>query len=387
MDNEVRLGIIGLGNMGNYYARSILEGEVPGLQLRAVCDMDESRVASFEKEGVTPFTGTDELFKSGAVDAVQIATPHYFHTTLGIAALEAGLHVLVDKPISVHKADCERLIAAHTNKDLVFAGMFNLRTDPHFLKLKSLIESGEFGRINRVQWTVTDWFRSDIYYVSGGWRATWKGEGGGVLINQCPHQLDLWQWLFGMPTEIYAQCDLGRFHEIEVEDAVTALMRYEDGMTGVFISTTGEAPGVNRLEIATERGLVLYENNLIRWRRNETESSAFCKESTQGFAKPDSWEVEIPIEGNGEQHIGVFKNFVAAIRGEANLLYPAQEGVGSVELANLILFSGIKKQPVSLPLDSAEYEILLNKLISESTFEKKVVETKVETDMSASFQK
>ena len=297
------------------------------------------------------------------------------------------MHVLVDKPISVHKADCERLIAAHTNKELVFAGMFNQRTDPHFLKLKSLIDGRELGRINRIQWTVTDWFRSEIYYTSGGWRATWKGEGGGVLINQCPHQLDLWQWLFGMPSEIYAQCDLGRFHDIEVEDAVTALMRYEDGMTGVFISTTGEAPGVNRLEIAAERGLVLFENNKIYWRRNETESSIFSKESAQGFAQPDSWQVEIPIGGNGGQHMGIFKNFVEAICGEAELLYPAQEGVGSVELANSILYSGIKKQPVSLPMDSAEYEAFLNKLISESTHVKKAGETKVETDMSASFQK
>ena len=383
MENDVRLGIIGLGNMGNFYARAILNGEVPGMRLGAVCDMDEERIASFE--GVGQFTDTDEMFKSGTVDAVHIATPHFLHTTLGIAALEAGLHVLVDKPISVHKADCERLIAAHKNEKQVFAAMFNQRTDPHFLKLKSLIDGGELGKINRIQWTDTHWFRTESYYASGGWRATWKGEGGGVLINQCPHQLDLWQWLFGMPVEIYAQCDLGRFHHIEVEDAVTAMMRYENGTTGVFISTTGEAPGVSRLEIAAERGLVVLEEGKIHWTRNEVESSTFSKESKQGFAKPPSWEVDIPADGIGEQHIGVFKNFADAIHGRAELFSPAAEGLHSVELANAILYSGLNHKPVSLPLDSAEYEACLTKLINESTFEKKVVKSTVETDMNASF--
>ncbi|MCB1123672.1 MAG: Gfo/Idh/MocA family oxidoreductase [Verrucomicrobiae bacterium] len=385
MEKEVRLGIIGLGNMGNFYARAILDGKVPGMRLTAVCDMDQDRLAAFSE--AEPFTDPDTLFKSGVVDAVHIATPHYFHTTLGIAALEAGLHVLVDKPISVHKADCERLIAAHTNKDLVFCGMFNQRTDPHYLKLKSLIDNGELGEIHRIQWTVTDWFRTEAYYGSGAWRATWKGEGGGVLLNQCPHQLDLWQWLFGLPAEIYAQCDLGRFHDIEVEDAVTALLRYDNGTTGVFISTTGESPGVNRLEIAAERGLVILEDGKIQWTRNEVESSRFSRESNQGFAKPSSWSVEIPISGSGDQHMGVFKNFTQAILAGEPLFCPASDGIHSVELANAILYSGLKHEPIKLPLDSAEYESCLKKLIQESTFEKKVVKTKVETDMNASFQK
>lgn len=383
MKGEVGIGIIGLGNMGQFYARALLDGQVPGLSLAAVCDVQEERTACFE--AVERFTDPQEMFQSGAVDAVHIATPHYFHTTLGIAALEAGLHVLVDKPISVHKADCERLIAAHRNEDQVFAAMLNQRTDPRFLKLKSLIETGQLGRINRMQWTVTDWFRTEAYYSSGAWRATWKGEGGGVLLNQCPHQLDLWQWLFGMPVEIFAHCDLGRFHDIEVEDAVTAFLRYENGTTGVFISTTGEAPGVNRLEIAAERGLVVLEGDSIRWTRNETESSIFSRECPQGFGKVPTWEVEIPIEGTSPQHMGVFKNFADAIRGEAELLFPGADGIHSVELANAILFSGLTHRSVSLPLDAAAYEGMLMELIETSTHEKKVVRTSVETDMTASF--
>ena len=369
--------------MGQFYARALLEGQVPGLHLAAVCDVEEERTASFE--AVERFTDPHEMFQSDAVEAVHIATPHFFHTTLGIAALEAGLHVLVDKPVSVHKADCERLMAAHRNRDQVFAGMFNQRTDPSFRKLKSLIDTGQLGRINRIQWTVTDWFRTEAYYASGAWRATWKGEGGGVLLNQCPHQLDLWQWLFGMPVEIYAQCDLGRFHDIEVEDAVTALLRYENGTTGVFISTTGEAPGVNRLEIAAERGLVVLEGDSIRWTRNETETSVFSRECSQGFGKVPTWEVEIALDGKGDQHMGVFKNFADAIRGKADLHFPAAEGIHSVELANAILYSGLKRRPISLPLDSAAYEGMLMDLMEGSTHQKKVAKVAVETDMTSSF--
>ena len=383
MESEVRLGIIGLGNMGQFYARALLEGQAPGMRLSAVCDVNEERLARFED--IETFTDPDKMFQSGAIDAVHIATPHFFHTTLGIAALAAGLHVLVDKPISVHKADCQRLIAAHKNEKQVFAAMFNQRTDPRFQKLKNLIDGGELGRINRIQWTVTDWFRTEAYYASGAWRATWKGEGGGVLLNQCPHQLDLWQWLFGMPVEIFAQCDLGRFHDIEVEDAVTALMRYQNGTTGVFISTTGEAPGINRLEIAAERGLVVLEDDVILWSRNETESSIFSKDCPEGFGKVPTWDVEIPVEGSGAQHMGVFKNFADVIRGNAKLFFPAEEGIHSVELANAILFSGLKHRPVSLPIDGVEYESLLNNLIEGSTFKKKVVKTSVETDMTSSF--
>lgn len=383
MKNEVRTGIIGLGNMGGFHARCILDGEVPGMRLTAVFDLDEARLASFND--IATFTNADEMLASGEVDAVIIATPHFFHTSLGIAALEAGLHVMVEKPISVHKADCERLLAAHTNKDLVFAAMFNQRTDARYLKVKSLIDNGELGPIQRISWTVTDWFRTEAYYASGAWRATWKGEGGGVLLNQCPHQLDLWQWMFGMPAEIYAQCDLGRFHDIEVEDAVTALMRYANGTTGVFTTTTGETPGSNRLEIAAEKGNLVLEGDAIRWRRNEVDAAVFSKEATQGFAKPPSWEVKIPLGGEGPKHVTILKNFTQAILSGEKLLSPAEEGIRSVELANTILLSGLKRTPVSLPLDSSEYEAVLTKLIKESTFEKKVVENKVETDMNSTF--
>jgi predicted dehydrogenase len=214
------------------------------------------------------------LIGSEEVDAVIIATPHYQHTSLGIAALQQGLHVMVEKPISAHKADAERLIAAHRAKpSLVFGGMFQLRAEPRYLKLRDLIQGHELGQIIRMSWIMTDWFRTEAYYASGGWRATWKGEGGGVLLNQCLHNLDVLQWLLGMPSMARGFCQLGRFHNIEVEDNVSAYLEFPNGGSGTFVSSTGEAPGTNRFEIAGTRGKVVLENNRLLFTRNERESA------------------------------------------------------------------------------------------------------------------
>lgn len=364
MSKEVRVGIIGLGNMGQQHARSIRDKKVAGMVLAALAD-ERSELAELFPE--TPFFSTGpELMDSGLIDAVIIATPHFSHTTLGIQSLEAGLHTMVEKPISAHKADCERLIAAKEGKDVVFAAMFNQRTDPAYVKVKQLIEGGELGRINRIQWTITNWFRTDSYYASGGWRATWAGEGGGVLLNQCPHQLDLWQWLFGMPDLVWADCQIGHSHAIEVEDEVTAVLKYADGKRGVFITSTGEAPGTNRLEIACERGRVVLEDGRISWLRNEVETSDFLRMAKGSFDKPGVWQVEIPISDKVEQHVGILKNFARAILDGETLIAPAEEGIRSVELGNAMLLSGAEGVEVSLPIDAARYEKLLQGRIAAS---------------------
>ena len=238
---SVRLGIIGLGNMGVGHADNIVSGKIHRCEITAVCDPAAEKAARYPK--AKSFTRSDELVRSGLVDAVVITTPHFDHTDIGIAALQAGLHVLVEKPISVHKADCEKLIAAWKNPKLVFAVMFQQRTDPCYQKIRELIQKGELGQIRRINWIITNWFRTEAYYKLGSWRATWAGEGGGVLLNQCPHNLDLFQWFFGMPKRVRGFCSLGRYHDIEVEDDVTAYFEYADGATAVFITSTGEAPG------------------------------------------------------------------------------------------------------------------------------------------------
>lgn len=382
---SIRFGIIGVGGMGANHARSILAGKVPGLELVAVADKEEKKMEPFPD--VAHFGSGEDLIESADLDAVLIATPHYSHTTLGIQALKAGLHLLVEKPISVHKEDCEKLIDAYSkDSGQIFAAMFNQRTDYRYRKVKELISSGELGTLQRLNWVITDWFRSETYYQSGGWRATWAGEGGGVLLNQCPHQLDLWQWLFGMPDRLTARCQIGRFHEIEVEDSVTALMEYESGMQGVFVTTTGEAPGVNRLEVVGDNGrLEITGDDVIHYDRNEIPTQKFLKESTTGFGKPGCWDVSIPTGGKGEQHNGILKNFVGAIRGDEALIAPAEEGIHSVELANAMLLSSFRDAPVELPMDSSEYAAELKKKIAESKPEKKVIREISTEDFNRSF--
>lgn len=362
--NSLRIGIAGLGNMGRVHAHSILAGKIPRMQLTAVSDpaADLSTFAPAAKL----FTSTEEMIRSGEIDAILIATPHFAHTLLGIDALEHGLHVLVEKPISVHKADAERLIAAHKNHKQVFAAMFNQRTDPHYAKVRELITSGELGEIRRITWLITNWFRSDAYYNSSGWRATWSGEGGGVLLNQCPHHLDLFQWMFGMPSRLRARCFFGRFHDIEVEDDVTAMMEFPNGATCVFVTSTGEAPGTNRLEISADRGRLVLEEGRMEWRRNEVPTPEFSRTSDSGYLTPPTWNAEIPISGHGEQHNGILRNFTEAVLDGIPLIAPAAEGLRSVELANAMLMSEFLNQTIELPLDAHHYEQLLQQKIATS---------------------
>jgi predicted dehydrogenase len=379
---QVRLGIIGMGNIGKYHADYLLHQKVSRAELVAVADAFGPLEAY---QALKTFKDGGDLIRSGAVDAVIIATPHYQHTTLGIAALEAGLHVIVEKPISVHKADAERLIAAHARRpDLVFSAMFQLRTEPRYVKIKRLITSGELGEIIRVNWIITDWFRTEAYYASGGWRATWKGEGGGVLLNQCPHNLDLIQWLAGMPARVRGFCQLGRYHQIEVEDNVTVYFEYPNGATGVFITSTGEAPGANRLEIAGTRGRLVLEQGRLSFLRNEVPMDEFSRTSKAGFARPDTWQIEVPFDNAPAQHATITQNFVDAILDGSPLIAPAEEGMRSVELANAALYSSLTGQTVELPLDSAAYERKLNELIAQSRFEKKAAVATTE-DFTKSF--
>jgi predicted dehydrogenase len=361
--SEVRVGVIGVGSMGAVHARCLAEGKVPGASLSAVADPVAELTAFSEAKA---FSDPQAMLDSGVVDAVLIATPHFSHTSWGIAALTAGLHVLVEKPVCVHLAEGRRLIAAHQNPAQVFAAMFNQRTDPHYLKLRELIHSGELGEIRRVQWVVTNWFRSQAYYDSGGWRATWAGEGGGVLLNQSPHNLDLFQWLFGMPTALRAFCHYGKYHQIEVEDEVTAYCEFANGSTGLFVTSTGEAPGVNRLEVFAERGRVEVTAEGLQWQRNVQGSREFSDTTSERFASPESWQVTIPVAGQGEQHLGIMKNFITAIREGVPLIAPAKEGLASVELANAMLYSSHLGETLRLPLVAEDYEKFLQQKIAES---------------------
>lgn len=379
--NQVKTGIIGLGSMGNAHLNSI--GQLNNGVVTAVCDIDPERLVPLRgRKDIRTFTDPDRFFAEADMEAVLVATPHYDHPPLGIRALRSGRHLLVEKPVGVHKNAVEPLLAeAAAHPELKTAVMFNQRTIPAHRKIKQLIENGELGRITRINWIISDWFRTQTYYNSGGWRATWAGEGGGVLLNQCPHQLDLMQWFFGMPKRILAMGAIGKYHDIEVEDELTALLEYPDGATGVFVASTGEAPGTNRLEITCDRGKLVYEGGVIRFFRNEVPVSKFSAETELRFGTPDCWDVTIPAAGvNPVQHRDILENFFKVIRQGGEPVAPLAEGLRSLELGNAMLMAALKKREVVLPLDGDEFEAMLRELIAGSTCRKKTFGGKLNAD-------
>lgn len=385
--SNVRLGIIGMGNIGKHHAGYLLEGKVPRCELVAVGSTSPAKLESYRARGLKIFDSGEAMIRSREVDAVLVATPHYQHTSLGIEAMEAGVHLMVEKPISAHKADAERLIAAHRKyPGVIFGAMFQLRAEPRYQKIRALLQSGELGQVVRMSWLITDWFRTEAYYQSGGWRATWKGEGGGVLLNQCLHNLDILSWLLGMPARVRGFCQLGRYHRIEVEDNVTAYLEYPNGATGVFVTSTGETPGTNRFEIAGTKGRVVLEGGRLGFIRNDVDMLEWSRAAKVGFSKPEVWNIEIPVENAAAPHAEFMKNFVEAILDGAPLMAPGAEGMGSVELANVMLLSSLLGQTVELPMDSAVFERKLQELIDGSQFQKKVVEI-ANDDFTKSFHR
>ena len=383
----VRIGIIGVGVMGSAHVNSVKQ--LKNCELTALCDIDPKVLERYRESCVELFSDSEALFASGKVDGVIISTPHYFHVPLALRAMEHGIHVLVEKPIAVQKSEAERLVAASkAHPELKLSAMFCLRRIPTNIKITQLIESGELGAIRRINWIITDWFRSQAYYDSGDWRASWRGEGGGVLLNQCPHQLDLMQWFFGMPSKVSAVLTLGKYHDIEVEDDVTAVLEYPNGATGVFVATTGEAPGTNRLEIAAERGRLVFEEGKLRFKRNEIPTSKFCRETKTQFDRPETWDIEIPVNNDGShQHRDIIENFCNAILKGTPLIAPATEGIRGLELGNAMLLSGLKKKTVELPIDAQAFAKIMDKLIAKSRYVKKTVTPSETVDFSKSFQK
>ncbi|WP_100405367.1 Gfo/Idh/MocA family protein [Bacillus solitudinis] len=371
---EVRIGIIGVGTMGTAHAKYLSQNEVKGARLTAVIDQNEEK-ANWVKENlnddVAVFYDYDTFFGSGLVDAVLIATPHYAHASLAIKAFECGLHVLCEKPAGVYTKQVREMNDAAKKSGSVFSMMYNQRTNPLYQKLRDLIQTGELGEIRRINWIITNWYRSQSYYDSGSWRATWAGEGGGVLINQCPHQLDLWQWMTGMmPTRMRSFCYFGKHRDIEVEDDVTAFAEYENGATGVFITTTGEAPGTNRLEIAGDHGKVVIEDGKLTFWRLRIPESQFNKEYKGGFGSPECWKCEIPVVGEETGHIGITQNFVDAILSGVPLIAPGHEGINGLMLSNAMQLSTWLEDWIEFPIDEELYYQQLQEKINLSTVSK-----------------
>ena len=361
---KVKLGLIGFGNIGSAHARLIFDGKTPEIELTAIADLLPERREAAAKlfDGkVTLFESGDELIQSATCEAVLIAVPHYAHPTLSIAAFQKGLHVLCEKPAGVYTKQVREMNAAALRSNVIFAMMFNQRTNCVYRKMHQLVTSGELGAIKRVNWIITDWYRTQAYYNSGGWRATWNGEGGGVLVNQCPHNLDLLQWICGMPIRVKAFCHEGKWHDIEVEDDVTAYLEYPNGATGVFVTSTADAPGTNRLEITLEYGKLISEYDKLLLYRLEKSEREYCYSSPEGFKTPNYTLEEIKTDGQNPQHMGVINAFASAILHGTPLVAGGAEGINGLSISNAMHLSSWLNQIVEIPFDEDLFLTELNK--------------------------
>lgn len=384
----VRLGIIGVGNMGTSHIDMHIKGNHKELRITACADINPERLkAAVERiPEIKTFATAEELIDSGEVDAVIIATPHYFHSPIAQYAFSKGVHVLTEKPAGVYTKQVREMNEAAAKSGLVFGIMYNQRTNCVYRKMREIIQSGELGEIRRVSWIITDWYRTQSYYNSGGWRATWAGEGGGVLLNQCPHNLDLWQWICGMPVKVRAFCHEGKWHDIEVEDDVTIYVEYPNGATGTFITTTGDCPGSNRLEVTLDGGKLICEDSaVLKLYRLNGSISDHCAHAEGGFSRLEGkWE-DVPTDGRNKQHSEVTNKFAAAIlRGEP-LVARGEEGIRGLSISNAAHLSSWLGKEIEIPVDEDLYYAELQKKIAAGKADKKNVVENVQGDMSSTF--
>ena len=371
MDKRITVGIIGIGNQGTSYAQHIIDGKCPDLKLVAVADKNPDRIAwakeHFKKDNVTCFETGDDMLESGLIEACIVAVPHYDHPKYAIMCMEKGIHVMVDKPAGVYTKQVREMNeVAEKHPEVVFGMMFNQRTNHIYRKMRELVQSGIYGEIRRTNWLITSWYRPQAYYDSGDWRATWSGEGGGVLLNQCPHQLDLWQWICGMPIAVESHLHYGKWHDIEVEDDVTTYVEYPNGATGVFITSTGDAHGTNRFEIQMDKAKIVAENDKLYVLEYEMTEKEFSATNKEPFGLVECHEVEIKTDGKNEQHVGVLNAWGSAMLRDTPLVANGAEGINGLSLSNAMHLSSFTNSKVSIPFDEDLYYEELMKRVATS---------------------
>ncbi len=396
---KVKLGIIGVGNMGSQHLQRIWLNDNPEIEVTAIADVDPERVAwvkdalkkaqelhpEYNIPDIATFSDGSDLIKSGTCEAILIAVPHYDHPRFAVEGLQNGLHVMCEKPAGVYTLEVRKMIEeADKHPELKFGMMFNQRTNCVYRKMKEIIASGELGEIRRTSWIITNWYRPQSYYDSGAWRATWSGEGGGVLLNQAPHNLDLWQWICGMPCKVDAKMHFGKWHDIEVEDDVTVYVEYPNGATGTFITTTGDAPGANRFEIVCDGGTLICEGNQLTLKKLDMFETVFTKQYKGLFGSPECTVSIVETDGQNPQHRGVRDAFAAAILRNEPMVADGREGINGLMLSNAMHLSAWTGKPVELPFDEVIFKDLLMDHVKNSR-RKTNISSVVAEDMSSTY--
>ncbi len=360
---KIRLGIIGVGNMGSGHLQNVIDGKCPKVEVTAAADIDPQKLENAKKKlpALTCFDSAEKMLDSGLIDAALIAVPHYDHPKYAVECFKRGIHVMTEKPAGVYAGQVREMNEAAEKAGVKFGIMFNQRTNPIYKKARDIVQSGALGKPKRLVWIITNWYRTQAYYDSGSWRATWNGEGGGVLLNQAPHNLDLWQWIFGMPKRVRAFCAAGKYHNIDVEDDVTIYGEYENGATATFISTTGEAPGTNRLEISGDLGKLVLEDGKLKWWKLKVPEREFCFTSKEGFMCPEMTYEEYSEEAP-DGHSTVLENFAEAILEGTKLIADGREGLNSLSVSNAAYLSSWTDKWAEIPTDEKLFERYLAEL-------------------------
>ena len=377
---KIRFAVVGTGNIGQQHINLLRSGEIEGAELAATV----SRSGSAVDTGVPHFGSLDALLDAECCDAVLIATPTMDHVSAAKSAARRGLHVLLEKPIAMSVGQSQALID-EIPESVQFAVMLNQRFHPAYAAIKQLLDEGRIGTVKRYTWTMTAWYRPDVYYKVSRWRGTWPGEGGGLLINQCIHNLDIIQWLFGLPEKISAKVAFGRYHDIDVEDEVTAMLDYESGSVGLLQASSGEAPGINRLEIIGDTGVISWNDSELTLQEADQSVSEHCATTREMFGMPSFTSQTLDLAVGVNQHAQVIQNFVDSLIKGSRLLTPAREGLGSLQLANGMLLSQWDDKAVALPIDSQRYEQLLSERIASSSL-REAHNIEVEIDMEKSYR-
>jgi len=383
----LRVGIIGVGSMGSAHLQHFIDGVIKNAKLTALCDINDNNLYRLKERlssDVKYFNNSTELIKSGLVDGVIIATPHYDHPTIAIEAFKADLHVLCEKPVGVYTKNIHELNKVAKESGKAFQVDFVMRTSNAFKKIKELVDNNELGELKRIVWIITDWYRTQNYFNSGGWRATWAGEGGGTMLNQNPHQLDLLQWIGGMPKSVWSSCYFGKNRDIEVEDEATAYFEYENGAVGVYMTSVSEFPGTNRLEIAGDKGKLVYENNKITFYRTTIGEKEFNETTKQCFGPIPMWECDVKFDDDKDKdRVGeMINNWVDVALNGGELIAPGYEGINSLILSNAMYLSAWKDCRIDLPFNEDEFCDILQEKIKNSTFKKEVNERIMSTESS-----
>ena len=385
---KIRLGILGVGNIGRDHVKRIVDGKCPEIELCAVCDLKQDRLdyaRELAGEALPVFKSAEEMMDSGLIDSVLVSVPHYDHPKFAMMAMEKGLHVLIEKPAGVYTKQVIEMNEFAKKHDVKFGIMMNQRTNCIYRKMREIVQSGEMGNIRRTNWIITNWYRPQAYYDSGDWRATWSGEGGGVLLNQCPHNLDLWQWICGMPKTVHAHMHFGKWHDIEVEDDVSAYVEYENGATGMFITSTGDAPGTNRFEITLDKGKLIAEGNSLTLWKSEISEQEFSAANTSPFGSMKFKGSEVETDGENPQHTGVINAFASAILHGTPLVADGVEGIRGLTLSNAMHLSAFTGKTIDL--ESFDHELYYEELMKRVAVSRRKtnVSENIAGDMSNTF--